>query len=427
MNTAPSPFSAHLLRQISRQRSITEVAAPILVAAYFLLTLQPFSMISPLPGAVLSLLFPAAGVAVLVLTPSERLGRIPVPLALLAYVAWASLSYFWSLSPATTFYVIRAELAPLVVMVALAGTVPPRLLVRIVLWLSVWVCAWSLVASLALPESRESGVVPGESLWEFQGTFGHKNDLGVFAVLALAAALPLLQHKWRRPILFMLAVTVVSTRSATAGSGLLTIAFVWSWMLAISRGRNARDRRLLKAVSVASGLVAVFGVLRLIPVMLAIYDKDVTFSGRTTIWAASFGAIVEQPLIGYGYGGVFGMAPTELTLRLWREIGFPASHSHNGALEVLIDVGVVGLVLVVAFLVSIFRRASGVGRVDQDRPLGQWAVLFLTSLLVMALAEPLLSLTYLGYMAILWVVLAATENARSDGVARQRIDTRIRT
>ena len=224
-------------------------------------------------------------------------------------------------------------------------------------------------------------------------------------------------------ILALLVLTAMATRSATAGSGLLALAFLYAWMLAIGRGRSQRDRRLLLTISVTSAIVAPLSALRLMPIVLALYDKDVTFSGRTIIWAASFDVFAQRPLTGWGLGGVFTEVPTSLTMELWQHIGFEAADTHNGAMEVLIELGVIGLVMLTAVIVGIFRMANRVGRYDDARPEARWAVLFMTSLVVMAIAEPLLTGPYLGYMAIVWAVIANLENEHRHPDRRERLST----
>ena len=262
-----------------------------------------------------------------------------------------------------------------------------------------------------LPTSRVT--ILGDTLEQqfgFRGTFGHKNDLGVFVVLTLAAALPLLHTRWRKVVIGLLVVLALTTRSATAGSGLLALAFLWAWMLAIGRGRSQRDRRLLIVISVTSAIVALLSAFRLLPILLTLYDKDLTFSGRTTIWGATLDFVGRQPVTGYGFGGVFTEVPTALTVQLWNRIGFEAAHTHNGAVEILLELGVVGLVLLVAFVASIYRVSVRVGSIPEHRRYELWGVLFMTALLVMALAEPLLSGPFLGYMAIVWAAMANLEN-----------------
>lgn len=392
-------------RSAARHAPIVDTAAPLFIVLYLVVAFAPFEVLIGPQVSVPSTALSAVGIAILVITPTDRLRRIPVSLPLVGFAVWAVLSAGWSDSTSTTILLLRVEVLPWVVLAMVVGTIPPRVAARTLLLASLALCAWSLASSLLLPASRELVVEDGIDA-AFRGTFNHKNILGVFAVLTLAAVLALFTHRRRRLVIVLLVATVIGTRSATAGSGLLALGFVWFWMMAIGRGRSDRDRRLLLGASIASAIAALLSAFRLVPILLTLYDKDLTFSGRTIIWSATFGAIAQRPIQGYGLGGVFTEVPTNLTLELWRTIGFDAAHTHSGSIEVLIELGIVGFGLIVLFLVDLGRRSARLAARPADRRYGLWGALVLASVLVMSLAEPLLSGAYLGYLVLVWVVLA---------------------
>ena len=410
------------------RRPLVDVAAPAFLVLYVVVAFEPFELFFRPPGMVSSVGLPVIAVVILALTPSERLARMPISLALLAFLAWSAMSVGWSDSPSSTLFALRARHLPLLMVTLIAATIPPRIVARTLLGTAVVVTLWSLAVSLVLPMSRAVALEDGlDDQAGFRGTFGHKNFLGVFAVLALAAALPLLRSRRRRLVLVALILAALTTRSATTAGGLFALMFVWFWMRAIERGRTPRDRRLLLLVSTSSALAGVLIALRLLPVLLHVYDKDITFSGRTTIWSESLAAVAQRPWQGYGLAGVWTDPPTSLTLRLWSHIGFRAGHAHNGLVAVLLELGVVGAVLMAVFVVSVIRLAARASREPELRRYGQWGLLFCASLLLMSLAEPLFADHYLAYLAILWTVLAGLLNeqraARAGGRFRRPLTT----
>ena len=404
----PLQISGDLTRQAAGSTMIVDWASPLYVAGYLVLTFGVFrDAISP-PGLVLSGVFPAAGVALLLFTPSERILRMPVCLPLIAYVGWNAASLLWSDSPVATFYLVRAEMLPLLVVTVVAATIPWRVLVQVMLLFFVWASVWNLLAGLFYPGSGLlAGGAPDDGL---HATFGHKNDLGVFAVLGLAMVLPLYRGRFRMQIILLLVFTAAATRSATAGGGLATVLFVWAAILAVERGRSERDRQILRIAAFGLALIAILTTLRLIPVFLDLYDKDITFSGRTIIWSETLDAVGQDPWLGRGLGAVWTQAPTMLRLELWHRIGFPAAHAHNAAIQIMLDVGLIGLGFMVAFLISVGRLAFRLLRHPHFRPLAQWAFLVLITVLLTGLAEPLLGVPQIGLLALMWVVLASAHN-----------------
>jgi exopolysaccharide production protein ExoQ len=78
--------------------------------------------------------------------------------------------------------------------------------------------------------------------------------------------------------------------------------------------------------------------------------RDPTLTGRTVIWNAVL-RTHTNPLFGAGYES-FWLGPR--LLRVWALAG-GVNEAHNGYLEVYLNLGIVGLFLLVAFLISSYR------------------------------------------------------------------------
>lgn len=398
-----------------RARFLVDTISPAYIVVYLTSAFTPFYLLIKPPGLVSSVVIPLAGIGILLVTPTERLARVPICLTLVTYVGWCALSLLWTQSFSTTLFALRSEFFPLLVAMLVAGTIDHRLLARTMLAFFVAVCIWGLVASALFPMSRAASFTDSnEKQYGFRGTFDHKNDLGVFAVLTLAIALPLLRSRWRWLVLVTVIATAMSTRSATAASGLAAVGFMWVAMSAVSKGRTRRDRSLLGLLSTSLGVVALLTAFRLMPVFLNLYEKDVTFSGRTVIWTASLERLADQPWHGFGYAGIWTAGVSPIRVELWHRIGFPAAHTHNGAIQLLLDVGIVGLCLMVLFLLSLTMSSVRSLSDRESAPYGRWGVLTVVALVVMSIAEPLLSTPELGVLVMVWVVTTAANNARSN-------------
>lgn len=75
--------------------------------------------------------------------------------------------------------------------------------------------------------------------------------------------------------------------------------------------------------------------------------RDSTLTGRTQIWAAVLLAREQQPLLGYGLGSFWTDARRQI---------YNIPTAHNGYLDILLELGEVGLLLYVAWLLSIVRK-----------------------------------------------------------------------
>ncbi|MGB3614293.1 MAG: O-antigen ligase, partial [Elainellaceae cyanobacterium] len=98
------------------------------------------------------------------------------------------------------------------------------------------------------------------------------------------------------------------------------------------------------------------GILAQIESVVGAAGKDLTFSGRTDLWSIALTKIQERLWWGYGYGGFWrgwsGPSADVWFLEPW----FP-KHSHNGYLDLWLDVGLLGMVVFGLGLAFAFYRA----------------------------------------------------------------------
>jgi exopolysaccharide production protein ExoQ len=98
--------------------------------------------------------------------------------------------------------------------------------------------------------------------------------------------------------------------------------------------------------------------------------RDATLTGRTEIWAGLLPELMRQPVLGYGFAGFWNIMRTAE-----HEIG----QAHNGYLEIWLQLGLVGLLLTVAWLLSCARKARRILQYDFD-----WGCLCLCFVLMTA-------------------------------------------
>ena len=67
---------------------------------------------------------------------------------------------------------------------------------------------------------------------------------------------------------------------------------MWFWLTTNGLVRTMRDRVVLEILAIASLVIAIAVVVGMLPVLVGIYGKNLTFSGRTEIWSASLNAAV---------------------------------------------------------------------------------------------------------------------------------------
>jgi exopolysaccharide production protein ExoQ len=112
-------------------------------------------------------------------------------------------------------------------------------------------------------------------------------------------------------------------------------------------------------------------------------SSDLT--GRTELWGFTLNMISKRPLLGFGLSG-FWMGASEESLSVQSQLGWTPIYSHNGYLEILLSLGIVGLLLLLVVVGSGIKRV--LARVHSNGSIqDMWPIAFFTFFLVHNLAE----------------------------------------
>lgn len=347
-----------------------EVIHERLILTYlFLMPLVTFEAF-PLPTiAILGV----SGLGVLALLTSARgtLARMRISTAAIAFLGWCLISATWVYD--STLFVNKSErfLIPAFIFLAIGASIPAELIVRGFLTGYYTLLGYIVFTLVTNPDARvqaatfNEGALPG-----WHGPFNHKNAMSTLLVVGVVFLLAFETRRCVRWTAFsVIAVLLIGSRSGTGLAGIIFVITAWNWLRNFVR-QQKRMTAPFVFFSFAGLLVSMVVGLSTLPIILAAYGKDATFTGRTNIWSGVLWAIERRPLMGYGYGGVWISENVEPTFSMMRRIGFRAFHAHNGALDLILQVGVIGIVLFMCLFVPtlvsslrLARRGSSVGAV----------------------------------------------------------------
>jgi exopolysaccharide production protein ExoQ len=293
----------------------------------------------------------------LVLTDRGRLARSRLQIRLLFLLGLMGASLAWTWNPHDTMFSLQAFVLPMLVMITVLGAYDRDAVMRVLPKAATVMIAFQFLDSLLVPSTHGGYLDSAETLFQegWHGSFQHKNIFGVTLAGCICILLALEPRaKVRRVAIPAAVFLVVASRSGTAMSTLLVPALLPLIRNAV-RARNRRERSARVAV-MAFGLS--FGValayLAVDPILNAL-GKDRSLTGRTAIWKASIRAIVERPLLGYGWGGVFTGNDLEPTYTIQRRTKFLTPHAHNAVLNLWLQLGIVGVILMSIIIVGLLR------------------------------------------------------------------------
>ncbi|MCZ7636122.1 MAG: O-antigen ligase family protein [Verrucomicrobia bacterium] len=98
------------------------------------------------------------------------------------------------------------------------------------------------------------------------------------------------------------------------------------------------------------------------------FGRNETLTGRTETWEALVPVVKNQPFLGVGFGSFWTTARRDF---------YQMSHGHNGYLDILLEVGAVGLAFYVALLLACAHKLQAALRDDYE-----WASLGISFLLM---------------------------------------------
>jgi O-antigen ligase len=241
-----------------------------------------------------------------------------------------------------------------------------------------------------------------------QGLVGNSNLLGFLGLLGLivfAVQLGSRTVKIVPGILWLLvaAACVALTRSGTVTIAIAVVAVVAVVLILIRHARTERGRLLVYVVSLAVVVIGVVGALVFNKQVLHLLGKSDTFTGRTGIWNAVIGLARERPAFGWGWVSYWVPNVAPFDRKVFNLGGVQYLQAHEAWLDIWLQVGIVGLVVFGALVLSTVVRvwilaverggyqAAGRGPYSAVTLL---PVLVLVALLAQSLAESRLLIEY---------------------------------
>lgn len=319
---------------------------------------------------------------------------------MLALLLLAVVSTAWSTAPGFTLRRSLVFIASTSFGIYVASRYTMREILRMLCVLGAIAAVASLIVVWRKPDF---GIASGATAGCWQGIFGQKNTLGRFmAFEALAFAIATLQEKryrWLYGLGTVMCLALLALSRDMSAAILVPVLGTCYFLFQL-----ARKRSLAKMVAVAS-LVAVvaasfvFVILVEPAQLLHILGKDSTLSGRTDIWSAVWAEILKKPWSGYGYCAFWMGEDGPESLKIWQAVHWSVPHSHNGYLDVLAEVGVIGLLLLVAACAVFFVRGLRCARASKS-PQGLFPLLYLSFMVLSNCSEG----TFLKQESMFWVL-----------------------
>lgn len=303
------------------------------------------------------LFYYALWLPLILVDPRRVLGNPAAFYWIWGFALFACLSVFWSTAPSVSARGSVQLMSTIICALIAARTVASRTLTLGGLAGTAAVVAYSLTFG-------EYSYDPLDGSYTFAGAFASKNQLGLFSSLWIyfaVAAVFMLRERfvWKALAIVcgaMSAYALAASQSATSMiATAATLAAIVAVGLILPFSPRLRKTGVLVGAVVAVCALLVGANLGVFDLVLGAFGKDATLTGRTYLWSEGLAAGLGAPIFGVGFQAYWVQGFSEAE-RLWAEFYITARggfHFHNTFIEVFVELGTVGLLLIAHILVRV--------------------------------------------------------------------------
>lgn len=346
MNTVVLPAERNNQFLNSLHTTFEIVSIPILLLCFF--DLEVFE----LRGLINLASYAVTGLLVL-FRWKECLRTAKKDITLVLLISMVMLSVLWSAAPGSTNDTTKAVFRASLIGIYIAARLTPKLLMRILAGIYGFSAIASLIIGVAIP-SIGVAFTNGEDSWK--GALTHKQYLGRMMLHSMwLFLLNVVGTKRFRLLSWVFLLTSVLllllSKSKTAWVAACLIPFLLPLFYFVKW--PYRPRTIIYTLATTLGiLISGFLLLNWQTIVVDILQKPSDLNGRLPVWFLVLDRAFERPWLGYGYSGFWPSAGgRQIFAMTWASNGQLADsanfHSHNGFLEVFIQLGLVGLVLLI--------------------------------------------------------------------------------
>ncbi|BDV30052.1 O-antigen ligase family protein [Microbacterium terricola] len=312
-----------------------------------------------------------------IVRPPVNWRRLPWFLA--GYVAWATLSLTWSVWIGATAITLLLLWITTTQALFIGSVLTWREIVRTLASALKWVMGLSLIFELWVAVFVQVPVLPGfvpreepvdpilywsrANLFDggrLQGIMGNANLLAPVALLAVIVfAIRLVGGAPRRVLLggwiALSGYLFIRAGSATGYIAAIGVAIVLGTVLLMRRAKAPGERTKYYIGYAVVGIGGTIALWLLRDRLFTALGRAADLTGREEIWAAVRERIAERPVIGWGYSTPW--VTSEPAFDGWvNDHGQSVMQAHNMWLDVLMQLGIIGLVLIVlTYLAFVWR------------------------------------------------------------------------
>lgn len=339
-----------------------------------------------------------------------RRGLPPHITCLLIYFLYAGMSTLWALKPEASFVRYTQQMLVLAstLLPTLSAAQPPDTLRG--LSTCFFVATVLNVGFLFINTTNDIVAFGG-----YMGYFEGKNYLGEFSALAVQFGVYGTRQPGMRRIIGIITLSMATILLLLANSktsiGLAPLVPILAWIMSTT-WRRFRISPAILLLSIPALYLAGSMTLGLTTERLSyIIYHDSTLTGRTIIWEFVKSKIAERPFLGWGYQSFWLIGPESPAVAEGPGFVKMMPNGHNGYYDTTLELGYVGLALLLMFVLATVHATRRVADRDPER------ACFILSLCLLVIFHNFLESFWMRGFEMKWVLflLLAVDIARYQG------------
>ncbi len=203
--------------------------------------------------------------------------------------------------------------------------------------------------------------------------FGSKNQFGFFAEIGILVSIFILfslTHSILQKLIFAGFPFIISMiclgLSHSASSVISTVAVLATCGVGVFIGKTSKPTRPVFLSLILLGVIIIGFSLYAFNInpqaeILAFFGKDSTLTGRTDLWKYGLNYAAQNPVLGNGYSA-FWVEGRPAAEALWEEFYIDSKmgfHFHNLFIQTLVDMGAIGLMILLAAIATFSLKSIG--------------------------------------------------------------------
>jgi len=207
--------------------------------------------------------------------------------------------------------------------------------------------------------------VHGTKVWS--GVMTHKNELGAACALAIIFAIWRFFKNKNWTIMFEVVILLISfyllARSGSATAIILALQGILLLFIVYKYDIN-KIKKFFALYVIAFILIMIIWqdfFNDTLTSLFSVLGRETTLTGRIPMWRDLIKMGSKHFWLGYGYENFW---LTNFS-QVWSKYSFRPNQAHNGYIEIFLDLGLIGLILFMIYLINGFRKVMGLMEGDK--------------------------------------------------------------